>query len=68
MQEREDRRCRRERIDGAGERKDRRCRRERIDAAGESICCEGERLDRRCRRENRQCRRQKGVELIVQES
>ena len=39
MQEREDRLCRRERIDGAGERngerEDRPCRRERIDGADE---------------------------------
>ncbi len=34
VQEREDRWCRRERMDGEGER-DKRCRIERIDAAGE---------------------------------
>ncbi len=45
MQEREDRRCRRERIDGSGE---------RIDGAGE-------RKDRRCTREGRMCRSERIV-------
>jgi len=47
----EDRRCRRERIDSAGEREERLCRRDLIDGAGEIGLIVQKSEDRQCRRE-----------------